>query len=89
MTEVNAEIGPRYTRRLADQFATTFYKACKTGNLGAAEYLMLELECEVARSIDRTVVDRREDGNEVAAVHARFEREVHRKEGLLLGGPCV
>ena len=84
MTEVNAELEPRYTRRLADQFATSFYKACKVGNLGAAEYLMMELEHEVARSIDRAGIDQREDGNEVAAVHARFEREVNRKEGLLL-----
>ena len=86
MTEVNAELEPRYTRRLADRFAISFYKACKVGNLCAAEYLMLALEREVACSTDRAGADQREDGNEVAAVHTRFEQEVHRNEDLLLDG---
>ncbi len=85
MTEVNTEFEPRYTRRLADQFTILFYKACKAHKLGAAKYLMLGLEREVARSTDRVAVDQREDGNEVAAVHARFEREMYRKGDLLLG----
>ncbi len=34
--EVAQDIEPRYARRLADQIATSFYEACRIGNLDAA-----------------------------------------------------
>jgi len=77
--QVAEDVEPRYARRLADQIATSFYEACRIGNLEAARHLMQALEWEVARSTTLLQNDGREDGDEVAAVRARYEREVRQR----------
>jgi len=77
--QVAEDIEPRYARRLADQIATSFYEACRIGNLEAARHLMQALEWEVARSTILFQTEGREDGDEVAAVRARYEREVRQR----------
>ena len=78
--QVARDIEPRYARRLADQIATSFYEACRIGNLDAARQLMQALEWEVARSTTLSHTDGREDGDDVAAVRARYDREVRQRE---------
>ncbi len=78
--QVARDFEPRYTRRLADQIATSFYEACRIGNLEAARHLMHALEWEVARSTTLLQSDGREDGDEVAAVRARYDREVRQRD---------
>lgn len=78
--QVARDIEPRYARRLADQIATSFYEACRIGNLDAARQLMQALEWEVARSAALSQTNGREDGDDVAAVRARYDREVRRRE---------
>jgi len=78
--EVAQDIEPRYARRLADQIATSFYEACRIGNLDAARHLMQALEWEVARSTTLFRTDGREDGDEIAAVRARYDREVRQRD---------
>lgn len=78
--QIAEDIEPRYARRLADQIATSFYEACRIGNLDAARHLMQALEWEVARSTILLKTDGREDGDEVAAVRARYEREVCQRD---------
>ena len=78
--QVARDIEPRYARRLADQIATSFYEACRIGNLDAARHLMQALEWEVARSTLLFRADIREDGDDLAAVHARYELETGRRE---------
>ena len=72
---------PRYDRRLSDQITTAFYEACRIGNLDAAKHLMRALEWEVARSTLLFTADQREDGNDAAAVRARYELEISRRQG--------
>ena len=72
---------PRYTRRLSDLIATSFYEACRIGNLDAARQLMEALECEVARSIRVAGAENRHDGDDLAAVQARYAQEA-RKQAL-------
>jgi hypothetical protein len=78
--QVARDVEPRYARRLADQIATSFYEACRIGNLDAAQHLMQALEWEVARSTTLLQTDGREDGDEVAAVRARYDREVRQRD---------
>lgn len=82
------EVEPRYVRRLSDQITISFYEACRIGNLDAAQQLMQALECEVERSARLLGSDAREDGDDVAAVRARFELEVKRRhlEAAMGGG---
>jgi hypothetical protein len=66
-----------------------FYAACKVGNLDAAEHLLTALEFEVARSV-RLGRDKREDGNDLAAVRARLQLERHRQtDGSRVAGRPV
>ena len=67
---------PRYVQRLADRIATEFYEACRIGNLEAAWQLMQALEWEVARNTVLARADSREDGDDTAAVRARYELEL-------------
>jgi len=78
--QVGTEIEPRYVRRLSDQITTSFYEACRIGNLDAAWQLMQALEWEVARSTVLFRDDWREDGDDAGAVRARYELEVRRSE---------
>ncbi len=71
---------PRYERRLSDQITTAFYEACRIGNLDAAKHLMRALEWEVARSTLLSKAEQREDGNDAAAVRARYELEISRRQ---------
>lgn len=71
---------PRYARRLSDQITAAFYEACRIGNLDAANHLMRALEWEVARATLLSTADQREDGNDAAAVRARYELEVSRRQ---------
>jgi len=87
--QVARDIEPRYARRLADQIATSFYEACRIGNLDAARHLMQALEWEVARSTTLSQTDGREDGDEVAAVRARYDREVRQRDKPPGPGHCV
>lgn len=80
IAEAGREIEPRYARRLSDQITASFYEACRIGNLDAASQLMQALDWEVARSTVLFRADGREDGDDVAAVHARYELEVSRRE---------
>jgi len=80
IAEVGREIEPRYARRLSDQITASFYEACRIGNLDAASQLMRALDWEVARSTVLFRADWREDGDDVAAVHARYDLEVSRRE---------
>lgn len=66
---------PRYTRRLSDLITNSFYEACRIGNLDAARQLMEALECEVMRSIRVAGVEERYDGDDLAAVQARYALE--------------
>ena len=50
------------------------------GNLDAASQFMQALEAEVAQSSPPPEADKREDGNDLAAVRARFAFEMARKE---------
>lgn len=79
IAEVSHEIEPRYDRRLSDQITTSFYEACRIGNLDAAWQLMQALEWEVARSTVLFQADMREDGNDLAAVQARYRLEASRR----------
>ena len=76
LRQVNSSLGPRLTRRLADQITAAFYKACWIGDLGVVRQLVEALECEVKRSIRLAGVDRRHDSGDIAAVQARYELEV-------------
>lgn len=78
--EVGREIEPRYAKRFADRITSSFYEACRIGNLDAARQLMEALDWEVARSMVLFRADARRDGDDVAAVHAQYEREVSRRE---------
>ena len=71
---------PRYERRLSDQITAAFYEACRIGNLDAARHLMRALEWELARSTLLLAADQREDGDDAAAVRARYELEISRKQ---------
>ena len=82
---------PRYTQRLSDQITASFYEACRIGNLDAAGQLAEALECEVMRSIRVAGVEERFDGDDAAAVRARYVSELKKRqregngEGLLEG----
>lgn len=78
MNDVGNALEPRYARRLSDLITAAFYEACRAGNLDAAEQLVVALEYEVTRSVRLIGADRREDGDDVAAVHARLQRELTR-----------
>ena len=78
IAEVGREIEPCYDRRLSDQITASFYEACRIGNLDAACQLMHALEWEVARSTVLFRADMREDGNDLAAVQARYRLESSR-----------
>jgi len=80
IAEVGREVEPRYGQRLSDQITASFYEACRIGNLDAAWQLMQALEWEVARSTLLFRPDIREDGDDLAAVHARYELETGRRE---------
>ena len=80
IAEVGREIKPRYARRFADQITSSFYEACRIGNLDAARQLMEALDWEVARSTVLFRADGRENGDDIAAVYARYELEVSRRE---------
>ena len=80
IVEVGREIEPHYARRFADQITSSFYEACRIGNLDAARQLMEALDWEVVRSMVLFRADARRDGDDVAAVHARYQLEVSRRE---------
>ncbi len=82
MTDFEEHLEPRYARRLSDLIAATFHQACRSGSLDTAAQLVLALECEVAHSIRMVGADRREDGDDVAAVRARLRREVVRLQAV-------
>ena len=91
LQEVSSSPEPRYTRRLSDQITASFYEACRIGNLDVARQLMEALECEVLRSIRVAGIEDRYDGDDAAAVQARYELEVKKREqkrdgGVLLEG---
>ena len=71
---------PRYTQRLSDQITASFYEACRIGNLDAAGHLVQALECEIVRSIRVAGVEDRYDGDDAAAVQARYASEVTKRE---------
>ena len=71
---------PVHFRRLSDQITTSFYEACQLGSLETARRLMQALECEAARAASLLKADGREDGNDVAAVQARFTLEMRKRE---------
>ena len=77
---------PRYTQRLSDQITASFYEACRIGNLSAAGHLVQALECEIARSIRVAGVEERYDGDDAAAVQARYASEVTKREQERGGG---
>ena len=79
IAEVGREVEPRYDRRLSDQITASFYEACRIGNLDAAWQLMQALEWEVARSTVLFRADMREDGDDLAAVQARYRLESSRR----------
>lgn len=70
----------RYSQRLSDQIKASFYEACRIGNLHAARQLAEALNYEVARSLHSIGTDRRENGNGLAAVWARYELEVAQRQ---------
>ena len=80
IVEVGREIKPHYAKRFADQITSLFYEACRIGNLDAARQLMEALDWEVVRSMVLFRADARRDGDDVAAVHARYQLEVSRRE---------
>ena len=69
---------PRYTRRLSDLIAASFFEACRIGNLDAAKQLMEALDCEVMRSVRVAGVEDRYDGDDLALVQARYAQEVRK-----------
>ena len=78
--QISGEVDPRYGRRLSDQITTAFYEACRIGNLDVAKQLVRSLEWETARSANLGTAVVREDGDDMAAVRARFALEVARRE---------
>ena len=70
---------PRYAQRLSDLITTSFYEACRIGNLDAARQLMEALECETLRSIRLTGVEKRHNGNDLAAVQTRYSLEAAKR----------
>lgn len=82
MTDFVEALEPRYSRRLSDLITAAFHEACRAGSLGAAAQLVFALECEVERSIRMVSADRREDGDDVAAVRSRLQREVTRLHAI-------
>jgi len=80
LTEIISSPEPRYTRRLADLITASFNEACRIGNIEAAGQLAAALKCEVARSIRVAGVEDRYDGDDVAAVQARYELEVSKQQ---------
>ena len=80
LQEVSNSPEPRYTRRLSDQITASFYEACRIGNLDAAGQLAEALECEVMRSIRVAGVEDRYDGDDAAAVQARYASEVTKRQ---------
>ena len=78
--QVAQQAEPRYMNRQSDQLAAAFYEACRIGNLDAASQFMQALEAEVAQSSPPPEADKHEDGNDLAAVRARFAFEMARKE---------
>lgn len=69
----------RYSQRATDKLTTSFYEACRLGNMGATLDLMEGLEREVVRSCGLWGGDWREDGHDVADVHARYQLEMERR----------
>ena len=80
IVEVGHAVEPHDARRFADQITSSFYEACRIGNLDAARQLMEALDWEVARSMVLFRADAREDGDDVAAVHARYQLGINRRE---------
>ena len=80
LQEISSSPEQRYTRRLSDQITASFYEACRIGNLDAAAHLAAALECEVVRSVRVAGVEDRYDGNDIAAVQARYELEVRKRQ---------
>ena len=85
LREISNAPEPRYTRRLSDLITTSFYEACRIGNLDAARQLMEALKCEVLRSIRVAGVEDRYDGNDADAVMARYELELRKRQQELSG----
>lgn len=80
LVQISNSPEPRYTRRLSDQITASFYEACRIGNLDAAGHLVQALECEVARSTRVAGVEERYDGDDAAAVQARYASEVTKRK---------
>ena len=78
IAEIGREIEPGYDKRLSDRITASFYEACRIGNLDAAGQLMQALEWAVARSTVLFRADMREDGDDLAAVEARYRLETGR-----------
>ena len=76
MTDAEKAFEPRYARSLSDLITAAIYEACRAGNLDAADQLVVALRYEVTRSICLFGAERREDGDDVAAVQAKLEREL-------------
>ena len=85
LQEVSNSPEPRYTRRLSDQITASFYEACRIGNLDVARQLMEALECEVLRSIRVAGVEDRYDGDDAAAVQARYASELEKRQREING----
>lgn len=79
LEQISSAPEPRYTRRLSDLITASFFEACRIGNLDAARQLMEALECEVMRSVRVAGVEDRYDGDDLAAVQARYAQEVRKR----------
>ncbi len=82
MIDFREHLESRDARRLSDLIAATFHEACRAGSLDTAAQLVFALECEVAHSIRMVGADRREDGDDVAAVRVRLRREVVKLQAI-------
>jgi len=78
--EVGRAVEPYYAKRFADQITSSFYEACRIGNLDAARQLMEALDWEIARSMVLFRADARRNGEHIAAVYARYQLEISRRE---------
>ena len=85
LQEISSSSESRYTRRLSDQITASFYEACRIGNLDVARQLAEALECEVLRSIRVAGVEDRYDGDDAAAVQARYASELRKRQREING----
>jgi hypothetical protein len=80
IVKLGRAVEPHYAKRFADQITSSFYEACRIGNLDAARQLMEALDWEIARSMVLFRADARRNGDGIAAVYARYQLEISRRE---------